>query len=140
MGTTIIQFLGILVLMITRFLDSPLAVVADDTCLYPCLPPPTDVATGEGLYTPPPAPETPAAGELYPPPATNFPYYPPTGNSGTAVPSPPPPPPDAILPYFPYFYRNGPLGSLDQSSWASVPTHWPTGLVLMACCLLVLVL
>ncbi|GAB4840397.1 hypothetical protein Ancab_021163 [Ancistrocladus abbreviatus] len=80
------------------------SMVADGDCPYPCLPPPiggggtTQVppTTQTGSYPPP---------QYYSPPSTgNLPYYPPpSGYAGFGT----PPPPDPILPYFPYYYKNG---------------------------------
>ncbi|GMH26254.1 hypothetical protein Nepgr_028097 [Nepenthes gracilis] len=91
-------------------------VVAEGDCPYPCLPPPTGGATTQA----PPATQTgsyPPPGYYYSPPMGNLPYYPPPGYGGLTT---APPPPDPILPYFPYYYRNG-LHRSDQSPAAGLP-------------------
>ncbi|EEF36355.1 conserved hypothetical protein [Ricinus communis] len=94
---------------------------SDDTCPYPCYPPPTGTGgptvitpstptSQTGLYPPP-------AGNSYPSPTgNNFPYYPPpTGNNFVYG-----PPPDPILPYFPFYYRKPPHQT-DVSSAVTSP-------------------
>lgn len=90
----------------------PYLAISETPCPYPCYPPP--IGGGSSTTQPPP----------YPPPAFNYPY--PAGNLPN-YPSPPyiggggsgsfhgPPPPDAILPYFPYYFRKPPHQT-DQTS------------------------
>ncbi|OAY29221.1 submaxillary gland androgen-regulated protein 3A [Manihot esculenta] len=99
MATNLIPILSFL------FFTSILSMaMSDDTCPYPCYPPPT----GTGTTTTPPASQTgslPPPGN-YPTPTGNFPYYPspPSGNNNYYG----HPPPDPILPYFPFYYRKPP--------------------------------
>ncbi|WCJ33533.1 hydroxyproline-rich glycoprotein family protein [Euphorbia peplus] len=94
----------------------------DDTCPYPCYPPPT--GTGSPT-TPVPVNPTPPTGVSYSPPAGNYPS--PAGNF-PYNPSPPfsnnnggggPPPPEPILPYFPFYYRKPPHKPENDNSWAT---------------------
>ncbi|XAR63631.1 hypothetical protein NMG60_11023646 [Bertholletia excelsa] len=86
------------------FLNFP-AVPTSQECPYPCYPPPTGPGSGTGSSSqtgsyPPPA--------LYSPPGGYLPNSPP--NYGIV-----PPPPDAIVPWFPFYYRKPP-NQLDKSS------------------------
>ncbi|XVE74709.1 hypothetical protein DITRI_Ditri12bG0039200 [Diplodiscus trichospermus] len=110
----------------------------ENPCPYPCYPPPTGTGGGGGgsggtgtgtvTQTPPASyspPSPPSQTGLYPPPGTSYPT--PTGNLPYS--SPPPygnsfngqPPPDAILPYFPYYYRKPPRQTDEESSATSIP-------------------
>ncbi|XP_011655467.1 leucine-rich repeat extensin-like protein 5 [Cucumis sativus] len=109
----------LLALVIALF---PPATRSDDTCPYPCYPPPTGSGTttpatlsppsqtGYSSYSPP---------AYYSPPAAYYPYNPPTsdGNSFDGV---TPPPPDPILPYFPYYYKKPPHKPDDESGGSAV--------------------
>ncbi|XP_022775678.1 proline-rich extensin-like protein EPR1 [Durio zibethinus] len=94
----------------------------DNPCPYPCYPPPTGTGGGGVTQTPPVSSYPPPSQTgLYPPPVTSYPT--PTGNLPYYVPPPPygnslygQPPPDAVLPYFPYYYRKPPHETDDQSS------------------------
>ncbi|XP_009356294.2 mucin-2-like [Pyrus x bretschneideri] len=109
-------------------LSFPATTISDNPCAYPCYPPPT--GTG-GTFTPttpttttpsPPSSQTVS----YPPPAVvnnptgNYPYNrpPSTYNGGYGYGANPPP--DPILPYFPFYYKNGARGNQDASSATSV--------------------
>ncbi|KDP38047.1 hypothetical protein JCGZ_04690 [Jatropha curcas] len=97
-------------------LHLPTMTMSDDTCPYPCYPPPTGTGTATGTTQPSPSSQSGS----YPPPAGNYPS--PTGNNNNNnFPYnnyyPPPsfgnnyfgqPPPDPILPYFPFYYRKPP--------------------------------
>ncbi|XVF02837.1 hypothetical protein REPUB_Repub04eG0208800 [Reevesia pubescens] len=101
----------------------------DNPCPYPCYPPPTGTGGGSGggsgtgtvTQTPPVSYSPPSQTGVYPPPATsyptptgsNLPYYPPPPNGNSLYGQPPP---DAILPYFPYYYRKPPHKTDDESS------------------------
>ncbi|KAL0695223.1 hypothetical protein Bca4012_062403 [Brassica carinata] len=109
----------------------PCLAISETPCPYPCYPPP--IGGGSSSTTQPPP---------YPPPAFNYPY--PAGNLPN-YPSPPyidgggsgggsgslygPPLPDAILPYFPYYYRKPPHQT-DQTS--SSPKKLTVRIVAMA--------
>ncbi|KAG7032542.1 hypothetical protein SDJN02_06591, partial [Cucurbita argyrosperma subsp. argyrosperma] len=101
----------------------PPATSSDDTCPYPCYPPPTDTGypatpatltppsqTDSGSYSPP---------AYYSPPAAYYPYNPPPydGDSFDGI---TPPPPDPILPYFPYYYKKPPHKPEDESGGTAV--------------------
>lgn len=101
----------------------PPATRSDDTCPYPCYPPPTGTGTpatptnpsppsqtGSGSYSPP---------AFYSPPAAYYPYNPPPSD-GDSFDGVTPPPPDPILPYFPYYYKKPPHKPDDESDGAAV--------------------
>ncbi|XP_022993313.1 leucine-rich repeat extensin-like protein 5 [Cucurbita maxima] len=100
----------------------PLPTRTEDTCPYPCYPPPTGPATatpttpsppsqtGYGSYSPP---------AFYPPPAATYPYNTPPSN-GNSFDGVTPPPPDPILPYFPYYFKKPPHKPDDESSGSAI--------------------
>ncbi|CAN1788339.1 hypothetical protein LINPERHAP1_LOCUS18007 [Linum perenne] len=104
--------------------------LSDDTCPYPCYPPPTGPGSPAAVTNPPPTSQS----SSYPPP-------PPAGNnipSAYYIPPPPPsgnnnydinnnPPPNAILPYFPYYYRKPPRKPDDDIGSTPPPLGllWP---------------
>uniref|UniRef100_A0A803N0M5 Uncharacterized protein n=1 Tax=Chenopodium quinoa TaxID=63459 RepID=A0A803N0M5_CHEQI len=109
--------------LVALYLSSRVFVMAEDTCPYPCNPPPiagTITPPTPTTQTPPTYTLPPPSGNLpnYPPPYGNYPNYPPSGSDGGGSLTMPPPP-DAILPYFPYYYRNGAHRPSDQYSASS---------------------
>ncbi|WOH13316.1 hypothetical protein DCAR_0832825 [Daucus carota subsp. sativus] len=84
-------------------------------CPYPCYPSPP---AGPGNYPPPATlpPPSPTGGSFYPPPTGLLPNYPspPYRMSGVT-----PPAPDALVPWFPYYYKKPPHGT-DQAYSSSV--------------------
>ncbi|XP_010681973.2 leucine-rich repeat extensin-like protein 5 [Beta vulgaris subsp. vulgaris] len=109
-------------------LNSFVSIAADEACPYPCNPPPI-----AGTITPPtPVSETgsyPPPTYSLPPPSGNFPNYPPGAGGTYDGDITMPPPPDPILPYFPYYYRNGVHQPSDQSSSSLASASLPTSTV-----------
>ncbi|CAK7326727.1 unnamed protein product [Dovyalis caffra] len=107
-------------LLFTSVLFSlPILTTSDGDCPYPCYPPPGGAGTPTVTTAPPPPSQSAGSYSppVYPTPTGNLPYNspPPFGNNFNG-----PPPPDAILPYFPYYYRR-PLHQNDVSSATSLP-------------------
>ncbi|CAH2033676.1 unnamed protein product [Thlaspi arvense] len=103
---------GLLILSLVfvfSLLYFPYLTISDIPCPYPCYPPPF----GGGS-------STPSAGN-YPSPDGNLPNYlsPPNSDGGGSFYGPLPP--DAILPYFPYYYRKPPHQTDQTSSSPLVP-------------------
>ncbi|GMI70864.1 hypothetical protein like AT1G70985 [Hibiscus trionum] len=113
------------------------------SCPYPCYPPPTGPGGSTGTLTQPPPvsyPPPTQTGAVYPPPGTSNPT--PTGNLPYFSPPPPPPPPygnslngqpppDTIMPYFPYYYRKPPHQMDDQSSATKTSIGKPSMVMIM---------
>lgn len=113
------------IFLVSILLNSPVATIQDNPCAYPCYPPPTGTGSTTTPTTPvtttPPSTQT---GSYPPPPAVYnnptptgyYPYNPPpsTYNGGSGYGANPPP--DPILPYFPFYYKNGARGNGDASS------------------------
>lgn len=111
--------------LVSILLSFPATTTSDNPCAYPCYPPPTGTGSTTPVTTTTPPPPSTQTGS-YPPPPTV--YNNPTG-SGYSSYNPPPstynggggyaganPPPDPILPYFPFYYKNGARGNGDASS------------------------
>ncbi|KAJ7943013.1 leucine-rich repeat extensin-like protein 5 [Quillaja saponaria] len=97
---------------------------SDDSCPYPCYPPPTGTGstptTPSGTTLPPPSPSqsgssypppSSQSGSSYPPPSGYLPYNPPpsyASGSGGGFNGGTPPPPDPIVPYFPFYFKKPP--------------------------------
>lgn len=104
-------------LFIAMTLNSPAPTTSQNECPYPCYPPPTGAGN-----SPPATPTPPSQTGSYPPPAFDsppsptgyLPNYPPPPYSADGAPSPP----DAIVPWFPYYYRKPPHLSDESSSTA----------------------
>uniref|UniRef100_A0A1J3ERY8 Uncharacterized protein n=1 Tax=Noccaea caerulescens TaxID=107243 RepID=A0A1J3ERY8_NOCCA len=100
----------------------PYLVSSETPCPYPCYPPPIGGGSSTPTMTQPPPYPPPAVN--YPSPAGNLPNYPSPpdgtgeGSSGSSFYGTPPPP-DAILPYFPYYFRKPPHQT-DQTSLSSL--------------------
>ncbi|KAH0990985.1 hypothetical protein GBA52_002468 [Prunus armeniaca] len=121
--------------LVSILLSFPATTTSDNPCAYPCYPPPTGTGSTTPVTTTTPPPPSTQTGS-YPPPPTV--YNNPTG-SGYSSYNPPPstfnggggyaganPPPDPILPYFPFYFKNGARGNGDASSATPLITRSST--------------
>ncbi|KAL6295181.1 hypothetical protein ACE6H2_003323 [Prunus campanulata] len=122
--------------LVSILLSFPATTTSDNPCPYPCYPPPTGTGSTTPVTTTTPPPPLTQTGSYPPPPVV---YNNPTG-SGYSSYNPPPstynggggygfganPPPDPILPYFPFYYKNGARGNGDASSATPLITRSST--------------
>ncbi|KFK44393.1 hypothetical protein AALP_AA1G251600 [Arabis alpina] len=105
---------------IFSLLHFPYLAISETPCPYPCYPPPMGGGSSIPSTTQPPPYTSPAVN--YPSPTGNLPNYPSppyNGGSGSGNGLYGPPPPDAILPYFPFYFRKPPHQT-DQTSSSSL--------------------
>lgn len=99
----------------------PYLAISETPCPYPCYPPPIGGGSSTPSTTQPPPYPPPAVN--YPSPAGNLPNYPSppySGEGGSVSGFYGPPPPDAIMPYFPFYFRKPPHQTDQTSSSASL--------------------
>lgn len=124
-------FLSVISIILISF---PRTTISDNPCPYPCYPPPTGTTTTPTPVTTTPSPPstttTTYSPPAYPTPTGYYPYNPPpstyTGGGGGYGYGPPPP--DPILPYFPFYYKNG----AHRDAWSATSSHRARSTTLMA--------
>ncbi|WOH15555.1 hypothetical protein DCAR_0935097 [Daucus carota subsp. sativus] len=117
-------------ILLSIFINSPTTTTSQE-CPYPCLPSPP---IGGGGANSPPSNNPSPPGPFLPPPGP-FGNPPPTGFLPNGPPPPyylntnAPPPPNAMVPWFPYYFRKPPHGSDQSSSPSTRLSGWTAVIV-----------